>query len=95
MTARPLSNKARSRARAIVDLPVPVITAFALLVMLQIGTAVVSVPGNLGVFHYLTVVTLATWSVPTETAIATALVLHIVTLGPKIVLAAFAIRRCP
>jgi uncharacterized membrane protein YbhN (UPF0104 family) len=70
-------------------LPVPVITALVLLVVLQIGTAVVSVPGNIGVFHYLTVVTLAAWGVPRPTAFATAIVLHAVSLGPKVVLAAF------
>jgi len=70
------------------DLPIPVVTAFVLLVVLQIGTAVVSVPGNIGVFHYLTVVTLAAWGVPRPTALATAIVLHVVSLGPKVVLGA-------
>lgn len=74
-------------------LPVPAIAAMVLLVVLQIGTAVVSVPGNIGVFHYFTVLTLAAWDVPRPTALATAVVLHIVSLGPKIVLAAFAARR--
>ncbi len=69
-------------------LPVPAMTAFVLLVVLQIGTAVVSVPGNIGVFHYLTVVTLAAWGVPRPTALATAIVLHVVSLGPKVVLGA-------
>ena len=69
-------------------LPVPAITAFVLLVVLQIGTAVVSVPGNIGVFHYLTVVTLAAWGVSRPTAIATAIVLHAVSLGPKVLLGA-------
>jgi glycosyltransferase 2 family protein len=71
------------------SLPVPVVTAFVLLIVLQIGTAVVSVPGNIGVFHYLTVVTLAAWGVPRATALATAVVLHAVSLGPKVLLAAF------
>jgi uncharacterized membrane protein YbhN (UPF0104 family) len=71
------------------SLPVPVMTALVLLVVLQIGTAVVSVPGNIGVFHYLTVVTLAAWGVPRPTAFATAIVLHAVSLGPKVILAAF------
>ncbi len=75
------------------DLPVPAVTALVLLVVLQIGTAVVSVPGNVGVFHYLTVVTLAAWDVPQPTAVAVAIVLHIVSLGPKVVLAAFSARN--
>jgi len=74
------------------NLPVPAITAFVLLVVLQIGTAVVSVPGNVGVFHYLTVVTLAAWDVPQPTALAVAIVLHLVSLGPKVILGAFAAR---
>lgn len=74
------------------DLPVPAVTALVLLVVLQIGTAVVSVPGNVGVFHYLTVVTLAAWDVPQPTAVAVAIVLHIVSLGPKVVLGAFSFR---
>ena len=75
------------------DLPVPAVTALVLLVVLQVGTAVVSVPGNVGVFHYLTVVTLAAWDVPQPTAVAVAIVLHIVSLGPKVVLAAFSARN--
>ena len=74
------------------SLPVPAVTAFVLLVVLQVGTAVVSVPGNIGVFHYLTVVTLAAWDVPKETAVATAIVLHAVALGPKILLGAVSFR---
>lgn len=73
-------------------LPVPAIAAMVLLVVLQIGTAVVSVPGNVGVFHYLTVVTLAAWDVPRPTALAVAVVLHLVSLGPKVVLGAFSAR---
>jgi uncharacterized protein (TIRG00374 family) len=72
------------------NLPVPPVTALVLLAVIQIGTAVVSVPGNMGVFHYLTVVTLATWRVPAPLALATAIVLHIVSLGPKVLLGAIA-----
>jgi uncharacterized membrane protein YbhN (UPF0104 family) len=72
------------------NLPVPPVTALVLLAVIQIGTAVVSVPGNIGVFHYLTVVTLATWRVPAPLALATAIVLHIVSLGPKVLLGAIA-----
>ena len=67
-------------------LQVPAVTALVLLLVLQAGTAVVSVPGNIGVFHYLTVVTLAAWQVPRPVALATAIVLHAVSLGPKVLL---------
>jgi uncharacterized protein (TIRG00374 family) len=72
------------------DLPVPPVAALVLLAVLQVGTAVVSVPGNIGIFHYLTVATLATWHVPAPVALAAAIVLHIVSLGPKVLLGAFA-----
>ena len=77
------------------DLQVPLITGLALLVVLQIGTTVVSVPGNVGVFHYLTVVTLSALQVPRSEALAVAVVLHAVAIAPKIVLAAIALARPP
>lgn len=73
------------------NLSVPLVAALVLLAVLQGGTALVSVPGNLGVFHYLTVVTLAVWQVPAPLALATAIVLHVVSLGPKVVLGGLAL----
>jgi uncharacterized membrane protein YbhN (UPF0104 family) len=73
------------------DLAIPATAALVLLIVLQIGTAVVSVPGNIGVFHYLTVLTLAQWQVPPATALAVAIVLHAVSIGPKLLLAPFAV----
>jgi uncharacterized protein (TIRG00374 family) len=73
------------------DLPIPIMAAFVLLLAIQVGTAVVSVPGNLGVFHYITVVTLALWHVPRPEALAVAVVLHAVSLGPKVALGAVAL----
>lgn len=72
------------------DLAVPPSAAFLLLVMLQLGTAVVSVPGNVGVFQYLTIVTLTTWQVDEPTALAAGLVLHVASLGPRVALGALA-----
>ena len=71
-------------------LPVPPTAALVLLVVLQVGTAIVSVPGNVGVFHYLTVVTLAAWQIPPAQALAVAMVLHVVSLGPRVILGAVA-----
>jgi uncharacterized protein (TIRG00374 family) len=73
------------------DMPVPIMAALVLLLALQVGTAIVSVPGNLGVFHYITVVTLALWHVPRPEALAVAVVLHVVSLGPKVALGAIAL----
>ncbi|OFV92785.1 MAG: hypothetical protein A3H95_14545 [Acidobacteria bacterium RIFCSPLOWO2_02_FULL_64_15] len=77
------------------DLELPIVAGLALLVVLQIGTTVVSVPGNLGVFHYLTVVTLGALQVPRSEALAVAVVLHAVAIGPKVVLAAIALAGTP
>ena len=75
-------------------LPVPPVAALVLLAVLQIGTAIVSVPGNIGVFQYLTITTLAAWGVPPPTGLAVAIVLHVVTLGPRVALGAVAgVRR--
>jgi uncharacterized protein (TIRG00374 family) len=71
-------------------LPVPPVAALVLLAVLQLGTAIVSVPGNIGVFHYLTVFTLGVWHIPQPLALATAIVLHVVSLGPRVVLGAVA-----
>lgn len=76
-------------------LQVPAVTALVLLLVLQAGTALVSVPGNVGVFHYLTVATLAAWEVPPPTALALAIVLHAVSLGPKVVLGAILLVATP
>ena len=59
-----------------------------LLVVLSVGASAVSVPGNLGVFHYLTVLALAVFSVDRDTALAYAVALYVVALMPKIVLGA-------
>ena len=44
----------------------PAIAALFLLVVLQVGNSAVSVPGNLGVFHYLTVLALAVYGIDRE-----------------------------
>lgn len=76
-------------------LTVALIAALSMLVVLQLGTAVVSVPGNVGVFHFLTVWTLAQWEAPSSTARAVAVVLHLVSLRPKVLLAAPALIWLP
>ncbi len=67
-------------------LGLPAIAALFLLVVLQIGNAAVSVPGNLGVFHYLTVLALGVYGIDRERALAYAIVLYAVALLPKIAL---------
>jgi uncharacterized membrane protein YbhN (UPF0104 family) len=67
-------------------LGLPVSAALLLLVVLQFGSAPVSTPGNLGVYHYLTVVVLSAFSIDRQAAIGYAIVLYTVALLPKIVL---------
>lgn len=66
------------------DLRLPPTTALLLFVVLQIGGAPVSTPGNLGVFHYLVVLVLTFAGVDRTVAVAYAIVLHAVAIGPKI-----------
>ncbi len=65
-------------------LPLPLVAALLLLISLQVANTLVSVPGNLGVFHYVTVLTLGAYSVDHDAALAYAIVLYIVALVPKI-----------
>ena len=46
-------------------------------------------PGNVGVFHYLTVLVLSAFSVDRQVAVGYALVLYFVALVPKIILGAY------
>jgi hypothetical protein len=62
--------------------------ALVLLVALQLGTALISVPGNLGVFHAITVLVLTRFDVDQTSAVAYAIVLYAVAIIPKIVLGA-------
>ena len=68
------------------DLDLPLAAALTLLVVVQAGTTAVSVPGNIGIFHYLTALTLGAFGVEWNVAVAYAVLLHMVALGPKILL---------
>jgi uncharacterized protein (TIRG00374 family) len=76
-------------------LPLTLSSAVLLLVVLQVGNTAVSVPGNLGVFHYLTVLVLTARSVDRDTALAYAIVLYAITLVPKVVLGAAILAAAP
>jgi uncharacterized protein (TIRG00374 family) len=65
-------------------LSLPATAAVFLLIALQVGNAVVSVPGNLGVFHYVTVLVLSSYGVERRTAVAYALVLYGVAIATKV-----------
>jgi glycosyltransferase 2 family protein len=53
-----------------------------LLVVLQVGVSVPSSPGKIGVFHYLTVLTLTVFGVPKDAALGYAVILHLVVYLP-------------
>lgn len=52
--------------------------AVFLVVVLQIGTRVPALPANLGVFHYLVILALGVYGIPESTALAYAILLHLV-----------------
>jgi uncharacterized membrane protein YbhN (UPF0104 family) len=53
-----------------------------LFVVLQAGVVLPSSPGRIGVFHYLTLITLTFFSVGKDAALGCGFVLHLVVIGP-------------
>lgn len=64
-------------------------TPLLLLVVLQVGAAIPTSPGRVGVFHYLGYLTLTTIGVEGGTALAYSIVLHLVVFLPMMVLGGF------
>jgi uncharacterized protein (TIRG00374 family) len=62
-----------------------------LLAVLQVGVAVPSSPGKIGVFHYLTVLTLAVFGVARDEALGYALILHLVVFVPMALVGAWCV----
>ena len=65
-------------------LAVPALAALVLLIALQVGTAVVSVPGNLGIFQYVTSLVLVAYGVDQQLALAYAWTLYLCTVVPRV-----------
>jgi uncharacterized membrane protein YbhN (UPF0104 family) len=65
-------------------LSLPFTAAAFLLVVLQVGVAPPSLPGKLGVFHYLTLLSLSVFGVTRNTALSYALLLYVVAVLSKI-----------
>jgi hypothetical protein len=78
-------NLVLSRA---VRLDASILAAFLLLAVLQLGVAVPSSPGRIGVFHYLSVQVLALFDVPRAPAMTYAILLHAISVGVPVALAA-------
>ena len=61
---------------------IPLVAPLLLLVVLQIGVRVPSSPGSIGVFHYLSVLTLTLFGVEKDLAFSYGVLLHLVTYLP-------------
>lgn len=68
------------------DIQAPFWTGLALLVVLQIGSVPPSLPGRLGVFNYLTVVTLESVGVDRVSAASYSIALYVIAYVPKLLL---------
>jgi glycosyltransferase 2 family protein len=64
------------------NLAVPVWASLLLLVVLQVGTAVPSSPGSIGVFQYLAILTLSIFGMDKNVALGYSLVLYLVIYVP-------------
>ena len=68
------------------EIDVPVLAAFVVMVVLQVGTSVPSTPGKIGIFQYLAVLALAPFGVAREPALTYGVLLHVVGFGPLVAL---------
>lgn len=75
------------------DLQLSFLAALFLLVVLMAGVSVPSVPGRFGVFHYLTVISLAVFGVPKDLALVCGVVLHLITYLPTVVVGAYGLLK--
>jgi uncharacterized protein (TIRG00374 family) len=64
------------------------LASFFLLVVLQLGIAVPSSPGRIGVYHYLSVQSLAVFAIEGATAVSFAIILHFISIILPIILGA-------
>ncbi|MDO8688442.1 MAG: lysylphosphatidylglycerol synthase transmembrane domain-containing protein [Dehalococcoidia bacterium] len=71
----------------------PFTASFFVLVILQVGVAVPTGPGRIGVFQYLTILALAVFAVTTDKALAIGIVLYLLVHIPPIVLGLFFLWR--
>jgi len=71
-----------------VGLSLPLTAAIFLLAVLQVGVAIPSAPGKVGVFHYLCVIALTPFGVEKGAALAYAVLLYFVVFAPPSILGA-------
>ena len=70
-------------------LSLPFAAGLFLLAVLQVGVAVPSAPGKLGIFHYLCTLALAPFGVDKSTALSYSILLYLVVFGPPLLLGTF------
>lgn len=68
------------------NLPLPPVSAFLLLAVLQVGGLVPSSPGKVGVFQLLCILTLALFSIDKSTGLTYGILLYLVAYGPPVIL---------
>jgi hypothetical protein len=64
----------------------PVINAFAVMVIIVLGVMLPAAPGFVGVYHYACVLGLTSFGIPKEAALSYAIVLHFLQLMPTVAL---------
>ncbi len=69
----------------------PPVAALVVVAVVQLGTAVPSTPGKIGVFQYLSVVALGLFGVSGDVALSYGIVLHFVSYVPVMSLGAFGV----
>ena len=78
---------------AAMGLSLPAWAPLFLLVVLLVGVAVPSSPGQIGVFHYLTVLALSVFGVPKEVALGCGVVLHLIVYVPTVLIGVWCLWR--
>lgn len=68
------------------ELPVPAAAAVLVIVTTNLGAAIPSSPGNIGVYHFLTVLALSVWTSDRSTAVAFAVAAHLLSILTQIAL---------
>ncbi len=72
----------------VLHIDAPGVSALLILIVLQAGIAIPSVPGNLGVFQYVCILTLSVFAVEQSVALSYGILLHIIVLVPTTLLGA-------
>ncbi len=75
------------------ELTLPFWASLLLLVVLQVGTAVPSSPGRIGVFQYLAILTLSIFAVNKDVALGYSIVLYLVVYVPMVLIGGYCLWR--